>query len=136
MYIIGFDFGTKNIGVAIGQTLTFTAQPLQSIQSKHSIPNWNIITNILFEWKPKIIVVGLPLNMDGTKQNITYQAETFANQIETKFYLQVKLHDERLSTIEAKSILFQKHGFKSLDKTKIDSISAMIILESWFQKNI
>ncbi|CAL4325504.1 Putative pre-16S rRNA nuclease [Buchnera aphidicola (Eriosoma grossulariae)] len=135
MFIIAFDFGTQNIGLAVGQKITLTAQPLTAIPSKNGDPNWDIIKKILFEWNPMIIIVGLPLNMDGSKQEITYRTEIFAQNLKNKFHFPVKLQDERLSTIEAKSILFQRYGFKSLIKNKIDSISAMIILESWLNNN-
>ncbi|XRX42653.1 MAG: Holliday junction resolvase RuvX [Buchnera aphidicola (Eriosoma harunire)] len=135
MLLISFDFGTSNIGVAIGQQLTATARPLTSITAKNGKPYWNQIKKILLEWKPKIIIIGLPLNMDGTKQHITYQTEKFAKNIYTKFNITVHMHDERLSTREAKSILFYKHGFKSLKKKKIDAMSATLILESWLSNH-
>ncbi|CAL4044032.1 Putative pre-16S rRNA nuclease [Buchnera aphidicola (Pemphigus populi)] len=132
MNILSFDFGIKNIGVAVGQKLTFTAHALNALPAKLGIPNWNQINSLLLEWEPQSIIVGLPLNIDGSKQKITKRAEKFAKLIKKKFFLPVKLHDERLSTVEAKSILFEKGGFKALKKNKIDSMSAVIILESWF----
>ncbi|XAJ85261.1 Holliday junction resolvase RuvX [Buchnera aphidicola (Formosaphis micheliae)] len=131
MIILSFDFGTTNIGVAVGQELTHTANALTSIRSKNGVPNWYQIKKIIEQWKPKYIIVGLPLNIDGTNQNITIKARKFAKSLQ-KMSINVKLHDERLSTVEAKSILFQKGGFKSLTKNNIDSFSAVLILESWF----
>ena len=66
MQILAFDFGTKKIGVAVGQTSTFTSSPLQVISSKDNKVNWNEIIILLDEWKPELIIVGKPLNMDGT----------------------------------------------------------------------
>jgi putative holliday junction resolvase len=132
MLILSFDFGIKNIGVAVGQKLTFTAHPLNSLPAKLGIPNWNQVSALLLEWEPKCIIVGLPLNIDGSKQKITKKAEQFAELLKKKFALHVELYDERLSTVEAKSILFEQGGFRALKKDKIDSVAAVIILESWF----
>ncbi|BBI01420.1 putative Holliday junction resolvase [Buchnera aphidicola (Nipponaphis monzeni)] len=131
MLYLSFDFGIKNIGAAIGQNITNTANILQSIKSINKVPNWTIIENMLLEWKPSIIVVGYPLNIDGTKQKITKKVEEFANIIYTQFNIPVNLHDERLTTVEARNIIFKKYGYKKLTKNNIDSFSALIILESW-----
>ncbi|WMY97516.1 MAG: Holliday junction resolvase RuvX [Arsenophonus sp.] len=132
--IIGFDFGIFNIGVAIGQTITNTAQPINFLKSKNGCPNWEKIQKIFQIWKPSIAIIGLPLNMDGTEQNISYKSRNFATQIKKKYRIPIQLHDERLSTVEARKILFQKKGYKSLTKKNINSISAVIILESWLIK--
>ncbi|WP_343188597.1 Holliday junction resolvase RuvX [Buchnera aphidicola (Neophyllaphis varicolor)] len=134
MFIIAIDFGTKSIGIAIGQKITYTANPLNAIKCKNKIIFWKKIKNILEKWKPIFIIVGLPLNIDGSIQNITKKAIKFSKEIKSKFNIDVKLQDERLTTIEAKSIIFKQKGFKHLKKNKIDSMSAVIILESWLNK--
>ena len=131
MIILAFDFGTKNIGVAVGQTYTQTARSLKSIQTKQQI-NIEKFKKLFNEWEPNTVIVGYPLNMDGTKQKITQQSQTFSKKLKKIFKVPVLLHDERLSTVEAKSILFEKYGYKSLQKKNIDSMSAVVILESWF----
>ena len=133
--IIAFDFGTLSIGIAIGQEITATARPLTALKAKDSKPNWLEIEKILQEWQPELTIVGLPLNMDGTEQPISNQARKFANRLHGRFGIQVTLHDERLSTIEAKAQLFKQGGYRALNKSKIDSISAVIILESWFEQH-
>ncbi|XBC43284.1 MAG: Holliday junction resolvase RuvX [Buchnera aphidicola (Meitanaphis flavogallis)] len=135
MIIIAFDFGIKRIGVAVGQNITKTAQILPSIKVKNK--KIDLITfNLLFrEWKPCLIVIGLPLNMDGTKQNITKKSEQFAKKLFSYFKIPVHLHDERLTTIEARTTLFEMNGFKHFKQDKIDSTSAAIILESWLSNN-
>ncbi|BGI51600.1 MAG: Holliday junction resolvase RuvX [Buchnera aphidicola (Ceratovacuna japonica)] len=135
MNYISFDYGTKNIGVAVGQKITNTGNILNYIKSKNKKYIWKKIEEIIKYWKPKSIIVGLPLNMDGTEQSITKKTKKFAIEINKKFNIKVYMHDERLSTIEAKRILFEK-GFKNLTKNKINSTSALVILESWFFKNI
>ncbi|QCI18500.1 Holliday junction resolvase RuvX [Buchnera aphidicola (Aphis nasturtii)] len=132
--VIAFDFGIKNIGVAIGAKILKKGKALNKLIAYNGCPNWNDIKHLLHIWKPNCIVVGLPLNMDGTKQNITKKAEQFANLLQNKFNTSVELHDERLTTKEARSLLFHQYGFKALKKDKIHSTAAVIILESWFNK--
>lgn len=133
MTLLAFDFGTKSIGVAIGQQLTGTARPLNAIKAQDGIPDWSKIEALLKEWQPDRVVVGLPLNMDGTEQPLTARARKFANRLHGRFGVQVDLHDERLSTIEARADLFARGGFRALNKGSVDSLSAVIILESWFE---
>ncbi|WP_128178108.1 Holliday junction resolvase RuvX [[Pantoea] beijingensis] len=133
MTLLSFDFGTKSIGVAIGQQLTGTARPLTAIKANDGIPDWNKIELLLKEWQPDHVVVGLPLNMDGTEQPLTARARKFANRLHGRFGVQVELHDERLSTVEARADLFSRGGFRALNKGSVDSQSAVIILESWFE---
>ena len=130
---LAFDFGVKSIGCAVGQSITGTAQALSAFKANDGIPDWSKIEKCLAEWQPKIVIVGLPLNMDGTEQEITQRARKFSQRIHGRFLVPVELHDERLSTAEARAEIFSRGGFKALDKGKIDSISACIILESWFE---
>lgn len=133
--IIAFDFGTLSIGIAIGQEITATARPVTAIKAKDGKPNWLDIKKIIQEWQPELAIVGLPLNMDGTEQPISNQARKFAHRLHGRFGIQVTLHDERLTTIEARAQLFNQGGYRALNKSKIDSISAVIILESWFEQH-
>lgn len=134
MIVIAFDFGMKKIGVAVGENFLNTGKALNELPARNGNPNWKDIKCLLNIWKPKFLIVGLPLNLDGTKQNITKKAERFAFLLNQKFNIFVKLHDERLSTKEARSIIFSKGGFKAFRKNKIHSTSAVIILESWFMQ--
>ncbi|MCC8365436.1 Holliday junction resolvase RuvX [Xenorhabdus sp. PB61.4] len=133
--VIAFDFGTRSIGAAIGQEITGTARALDSFKAKEGSPNWDLIEKLLKEWQPDLVIVGLPLNMDGTEQPVTAQAKKFANRIHGRFGVQVELHDERLTTVEARSHLFAHGGYRALDKGKVDSTSAVVILESWFEQH-
>lgn len=130
---LAFDFGTKSIGCAIGQSVTGSAQPLPAFKAQDGIPNWDLIEKCLNEWQPNIVVIGLPLNMDGTEQPLTARAKKFANRLQGRFGVKVALQDERLTTTEARTEIFQRGGFRALEKSKVDSISACIILESWFE---
>lgn len=132
--IVAFDFGTRSIGAAIGQDITGTARPLASFKAQDGAPDWQKVEKLLREWQPDLVVVGLPLNMDGTEQPVTAQARRFANRLHGRFGVAVELHDERLSTVEAKAHLFDSGGFRALDKGRVDSASAVVILESWFER--
>jgi len=131
--LLAFDFGTKSIGVAVGQQLTGTARPLPALKAQDGTPDWLKIEALLKEWQPDHVVVGLPLNMDGTEQPLTASARKFANRLHGRFGIKVELHDERLSTVEARADLFSRGGFRALNKGSVDSLSAVIILESWFE---
>lgn len=131
--VLAFDFGTKSIGCAVGQSITGTAQALPAFKAQDGVPNWAQIEKCLDEWKPALLVVGLPLNMDGTEQTLTLRAKKFANRLHGRFGLPVELQDERLTTAEARAEIFSRGGYKALNKSKVDGISACLILESWFE---
>ena len=131
--IMAFDYGTTSIGSAIGQTLTGTATALKAFKARDGIPKWEEIESQIKEWLPHLLVVGLPLNLDGEPlDNITEQANKFARRLNGRFNLKVEMQDERLSTKEARSDLFEQGGYKALKKGRVDNQSAIIILESWF----
>lgn len=132
--ILGFDFGTKSIGVAIAQEVTGTAFPLNALKARDGIPNWDQVEVVYTEWKPDLVVVGLPLNMDGSEQHLTNLAKKFGNRLHARYKVPVEFNDERLTTASAKEKLFELGGFKKLQKGKIDSVSACLILESWLEK--
>ncbi|RSD29834.1 Holliday junction resolvase RuvX [Vibrio pectenicida] len=132
--IMAFDFGTTSIGSAIGQEITGTASPLKAFKAKDGIPNWDDIEKQIKEWQPKLLVVGLPTDLHGKDlDSIAPRAKKFANRLHGRFGLLVELHDERLSTTEARADLFDLGGYKALTKGNVDCQSAVIILESWFE---
>jgi len=131
--LLGFDFGLKHIGIAVGQTITKQAKPLITLKAINGVPHWEHIAEIIKEWRPDALVVGIPLNMDGTKQPLTERAEQFINELEKRFQLSVFKIDERLTTVEAKQHLFDQGGYRALNKSAIDAVSAQIILESFIQ---
>ena len=131
--VMGFDFGTKFIGLAIGQEITGSANPLGSVKANDGIPNWDNIEKYLKEWLPDYLVVGLPLNMDGTEQPLTKAAKKFGNRLHGRFGLPVEFQDERLTTADAKERLFAQGGYKNLTKDNVDALSASLIIESYFE---
>lgn len=133
---IAFDYGTKNIGVAVGQNITKTATPLKPIRSKNGEPYWNDIKKVIDNWEPEIIIVGWPISINGRQQYITKKTLCFSKKLYSIFKIIVILYDERFSTKEARyNISMYKKKIK--DKYDINSLSAVVILESYFKtKNI
>lgn len=132
--LLGFDFGTKRIGIAIAQEVTGTASPLTTVKAVKQKPDWESISKIIAEWQPDLLVVGLPLHMDGTEQPMTQAAKRFSNQLNGRYQIPIALMDERLSSNEAESILNEQSGSRGSlfqDKAQIDMISAQLILQSW-----
>lgn len=136
---LGFDFGMRNIGVAVGQNITQTAKPLTTLQSEKGVPPWQEIYDIIKTWRPYALIVGIPLNMDGTEQDITHAAREFANELYDRYKILVFTEDERLTSVEARAQLFAAGGYKKLQKKtgaeSIDSVAAQLILESWLREN-
>lgn len=130
--VLGFDFGMKHIGVAIGQTLTMSAQALPCLMAKDGIPDWKKIADLIAIWHPDAMAVGIPYNMDGSEQHTTFSARKFANRLKEKFKLPVYPVDERLTTVEAKLLCSQ--NFKKKASLEIDSYAAKLILESWLRE--
>lgn len=133
---IAFDFGTKKIGVAVGQTITMTANPVQHLPAKQGLPNWDQIGFLIQEWHPAGLIVGIPLNMDASESMMTHKARSFAKHLKEKFHLPVYEVDERLTTIEARQQLYDLGGVKALRETSVDSFAAKLILEAWMRTNV
>lgn len=135
MSVLGFDFGTKSIGVAVGQLITGTATPLPALKAKEGVPDWHLIEKLIKEWQPTVCVVGLPLNMDGSEQPLTTQAKKFANRLHGRFGVQIHLQDERLTTTSVRAELFDRGGYRELQKGRVDSAAACVILEDYFSEH-
>jgi putative Holliday junction resolvase len=134
--VMSFDYGTKRMGVAIGQTITQTARPLTTITMKEGLADWSAITPLIKKWRPDAFVVGIPLNMDGTDQPVTELARTFANALKEQYNLPVFGMDERLTTKEAREQLFTEGGYKALQSGQVDQVAAQLILQNWFAENL
>ena len=125
---LAFDFGAKQIGVAVGQTLTKSATPLTVLRARDGQPNWDDIEKLISEWRPGLLLVGLPLNMDSSESELSVRARKFARRLHGRFGLDTLMVDERLTTREAKS----RSGIReSYHDDPIDNVAAQIILESW-----
>jgi putative Holliday junction resolvase len=133
---ISFDFGTKRIGVAVGQTVTMTATPIDSLQAQQGVPHWSQISLLIDRWRPCAFVVGIPFNMDGSFSPITLCARSFAEKLRLQFSLPVYEIDERLTTVEARQTLFELGGYKALKRISVDSFAAKLILETWMRTSL
>ena len=132
---IGFDFGLKQIGVAYGQAITKTAKPLGVVRVNSGVVDWDSVTSLNSEWQPDAFIVGLPLNMDGSEQKFHPQLVHFKKELSKRYGKDVHWCDERLSTVSARSELYEFGGKKALKKDLVDAKSAQIILEQWLFEN-
>ena len=128
MQIVAFDFGTKKIGVAVGQTETNSSSPLQVIFNKNNRINFDEINILLKEWNPDIIIIGKPLNMDGTDSEIMKEVERFYQKLKNIYDARFEYVDERLTTFEARQIFYEK-------KVEVDANAAKILIDNWFELN-
>ncbi len=126
---LGFDFGTHKIGIATGQSVTGTANPLKTLSYVKNKPDWQSIEAVIREWKPDTLIVGLPMQMDDKEAEIADRAKKFARQLHGRFNLPVEMIDERLTSREAGNRLGKK---VARDVTLLDSMAAKLILETWF----
>ncbi len=133
---LGFDFGSKKIGVAVGQLITATASPLQTIKSINQIPNWEIISQLIKQWQPVGFVVGISKQEDGSDNIITPRMRKFCRQLEGRFGKPAYPQDERLSTFEAKQLLFDELHLSATKLWEVqDQLAAQLILQSWLSDN-
>lgn len=133
--LLAFDYGTKNIGVAIGQTITSSANSLASLKAKDGVPDWNHIEKLIVEWKPDLVLVGLPLNMDDSESELSARARKFANRIHGRFGVTIEMVDERLTSFEAKGEVMSRGGSRDYKNNPVDAIAARLILEGWLENN-
>ena len=129
MQIIAFDYGEKKIGVAVGQTSTNTSSPLQIIFNKDNKTNWISISSLLDEWKPDLILLGKPLNMDGSDSEIMEKVDKFYKELKSIYDADIEFVDERLTTFEAREIL------KDEKQDNVDAHAAKILIDNWFDIN-
>lgn len=131
--VIAFDYGINQIGLAVGQTLTGSANGLEVLKARDGQPDWNQVQGVIETWRPTLLLVGLPLNMDGTESDFCSRARKFGRRLQGRFGLEVRMVDERLSTQEAKSRDRDQTGKnrKSYRQDPIDNLAAQIILETW-----
>jgi len=132
--LLGFDYGLKNIGTATGQTLTGTATPQPPLRARDGVPDWSEVEALLREWQPELVLVGLPLNMDGTESELSARARKFANRIHGRFGVAVEMVDERLSSFEAKGEVMARGGSRDYGKNPVDSIAARLIVETFLNR--
>ena len=127
------DFGLKNIGVAVGNTLTREARPLTVLSADHGKPHWAELAALIEEWKPTAVIVGHPIGESGETTELSTKAAKFSRQLEGRFGVNVELHDERFSSKEAKQYAKELGHNGDFVRHPIDDVAAAIILESWLR---
>ena len=124
----------KYIGVAVGQTVTCTATPLDTIRAEQGVPDWEKVTALFNCWRPNLIMVGMPFSLDGSEQCMTNLVHRFVGELTDRYHIPIETVDERFTTQEARQYLFERGGFRALKKSSVDGLSAKIIVESGFKK--
>ena len=130
--VMAFDYGLRNIGIAIGQNITKSASTFYSIKAKEGKPDWIKLDSIVEEWQPSLFIVGDPFNMDGTKSDFQKRISKFSSELKKRYDVRVHMMDERLTTKEAKERIKNEVNELKGSANK-HSISAQIILEDWFR---
>ncbi|MCX2980046.1 Holliday junction resolvase RuvX [Halieaceae bacterium IMCC14734] len=131
---MAFDYGLVHIGVAIGNRVTATAQPLTTLKARDGIPNWEQTGELLSQWQPQLLLIGLPLNMDGSESELCTRARKFSNRLHGRFDIPVALVDERLSSFDAKQRLREMGHRGDYKASPADAMAAALILETWLNE--
>jgi len=129
--ILAFDFGTRRIGVSAGQEMLGTGQPVAMIPARDGIPDWQDIEQLLAEWQPDVVLVGLPLNMDDTENDMCARARKFGKRLHGRYHVPVEMVDERLTSFEAKGDVVAAGGSRDFGRHGVDDRAAVLILETW-----
>lgn len=131
--MLGFDYGRRRIGVAVGQTVTRSASPLATVDADDQGPDWPRLMALVAEWRPSGLVVGVPYNADGSPHDLTHEALAFASALGARTGLPVHRVDERLSSAEASATLREQRaaGRRRTRKGDVDAAAACVILNSW-----
>lgn len=133
--VLAFDFGTRRIGVAVGEQETGTAHPLEALDAEDNATRFAWIAALVQEWRPAQLVVGLPLTPDGAEHEMTLRCRRFANQLIGRYGLPVHLVDERYTSVDAAQRLHEAYGERagsSYNKAALDALAAQRILLDYF----
>lgn len=132
--MLAFDFGEKRIGVAVGEWETRTAHALEVIAGEANAPRFSRIAELIAEWRPVEMVVGLPTYLDGGEHEMTRRCRRFANQLHGRFNLPVALVDERLTSAAAEAELAEAGVFGQRRRAALDSLAARGILNDYLNR--
>jgi putative Holliday junction resolvase len=133
--VMAFDFGLRQIGVAVGNSLLGTSQPLSILKAKEGVPDWRAVEDLVSEWRPDLLVVGEPLNMDGSTSELCERAQKFSRRLHGRLGLPVEMTDERLSSFEAKQNSREQGHRGNFKEQPIDSYAAELILQTWLAQH-
>jgi len=134
--ILGFDFGEKRIGVAVGNTITSQAQALTTLHVESNVARLGAIEKLVAEWQPAGFVVGQPEHADGKPHEVAHLAKKFGNRLREKFCLPVEYVNETLSSNEASSLLAARGVRGIAQKAEIDAVAAQVILQSYLDERM
>ena len=129
--VLAFDFGLVQIGVAVGNTLLRSTQPLAILRAREGIPDWQALEQLVRNWQPDLLLVGDPLNMDGSDSELCERARKFARRLHGRLGLPVTMVDERLTSFEAKQVSREQGHRGDYKRRPIDSQAAELVLQSW-----
>ena len=131
--IMAFDFGTQKMGMAVGQSLIESANPLALFPMKDGIPNWDELLKIVKQYQPTLFLVGLPLNMDDSESELSTRSRKFARRLRHQTNIEPLMVDERLTTREARDELGHYQAQGRGKKLSADSVAAALFIESWYR---
>jgi putative Holliday junction resolvase len=134
--VLAFDFGTRRIGVAIGESLLGQARALATIDAEENDVRFAAIAKLIDEWQPSLLVVGLPRAPDGSENEMTARCRRFSRQIAGRFGLPVTLVDERYTSSEADARLAEQGLNWQARKQQVDAVAAQIILQDYFDAQL
>lgn len=132
---MAFDYGLRQIGVATGNLELGTSQSLLVLKARDGVPNWDCLESLVAQWQPDLLLVGEPLNMDGSPSELSARANKFARRLHGRLGLAVEMVDERLSSFEAKQLSREQGHRGDYKKEPIDSLAAELILGSWLEQH-
>ncbi|HSC75948.1 MAG TPA: Holliday junction resolvase RuvX [Pseudomonadales bacterium] len=132
--IIAFDYGLRHIGTAVGQPLIGSSNPAGVIRARDGVPDWSAIEKLLQEWQPDLLLVGLPLNMDGSESPMSARAQKFSRQLHGRFNIPVELVDERLTSFAAKQQRRELQQSTDFGRDTVDADAACIILQDYYNR--
>ena len=132
--VLAFDFGLKRIGVAAGNREFSSSSAISTLSARDGVPDWQQIQNLISQWSPTHLVVGLPLNMDDSEGEMAERARRFARRLQGRFALPVDLVDERLSSNAARQSLLDAGMKPAISPEAIDRLAAKHILDTWLEE--
>lgn len=131
---LGFDYGSKHLGIAVGGNASGRAEPLATASVQQGIPDWALLDRLIQEWNPTALIVGLPLNMDDSENAMTRAARKFGHRLQGRYNLPVHLVDERLTSVDAKNTLVAARVPWKQRKAKVDKLAAQTILQAYLDE--
>ncbi|MCG5500123.1 Holliday junction resolvase RuvX [Ectothiorhodospira lacustris] len=137
--VFGLDYGEKRIGVAVGNGVTRTGTPLETLPARNGIPDWQRLDTLIREWQPTLLVVGLPGTPDGSEHPLARRIQAFCDRLRARYALPVRQVDEQFSSAEAESHLKsqRREGRRGrIRKEDVDAVAAAVFLEHWLAQEI